>query len=103
MFKRPKRKEERQKQQQRLVSIYSYIIFVEESAIIQFCSCAASLKQRRLAWRIWCEYVLVRREKRRVRHEVDQWAATRTVKYGKVEYRTGSSVATPELSLSSHY
>ena len=36
MFKRPKRKEERQKQQQRSVSIYSYTIFVEESAIIQF-------------------------------------------------------------------
>ena len=60
--------------------MYRYIIFVEESAIILFCSCAVLLKRRRLAWRIWCEYVLVRREKRRVQHEVDQWAATRTVR-----------------------
>ena len=65
------------------MSIYTYTIFVEESAIIQLCSCAASLKRRRLAWRIWYEYVLVRREKRRVHHEVDQWAATRTVRYGE--------------------
>ena len=77
MLKWPRRNEERLKQQQSLVSIYS---FVEGSAVILFCSCAVSLKQRRLAWRIWCEYVLVRREKRRVQHEVDQWAITRTVR-----------------------
>ena len=98
MFKRPRRKEERQKQQQSLVS--NYTIFVEESPIIQFCSCAALLKRRRLAWRIWCEYVMVRREKRRVQHEVDQWAATRTVRYGKSEDRTGPSVSAPKLLLS---
>lgn len=57
-----------------------YLQLCGGSAVILFCSCAVSLKQRRLAWRIWCEYVLVRREKRRVQHEVDQWAITRTVR-----------------------
>ena len=82
MFNWPKKGGEKPNQHRNLVSSLRtslgkyWLSFVPPMLLL-----LASLKLRRVAWRAWREYVLVRREKRGVQREVNQWAATRALRY----------------------